>query len=227
MDTAATTWAAAHDACVVRGGHLPRAAELAELIQQGLPNGSNAKLWTSDQAGFDGNSEFYAIVLNWTGTAQRFSFQNGSTEGALGKHGSAAYRCIYYPIDKTYVAPTTCTGGCFMVTANGTPAPTMWLDSTDRAAANVSDAMLDCSSSGAHLASERDLTEAIRAGLPNGSGGNNTFIYTSDFAQGPMSTIVKWSGTDTAFTDQYSTYMSWSVPTTARPYRCMWTNEQR
>lgn len=225
-DTAATTWAAAHDACVVRGGHLPRAAELAELIQQGLPNGSNVALWTSDQTGYEPTTLFfYAEVLNWSALDPRFSFQYAGTQPSatwLAKQSSAAFRCIYYPIDTAYVAPTTCTGGCFPTSVgNGT----MWFDSTDRAAATVSVAIADCASSGGHLASERDLTEAIRAGLPNGT--SPTYVLTSDFASVAEATIVHWTAVQTAYTDQYSASMTWAAPTTARGYRCMWTNEQR
>ncbi|MEO8841168.1 MAG: hypothetical protein ABI591_03270 [Kofleriaceae bacterium] len=226
MDSAAATWTAAHDACVVRGGHLPRAAELAELIQQGLPNGSNVALWTADQTGYEPTAMlFYAEVLNWAALDPRFSFQYAGTQPSatwLAKQSTAAFRCIYYPIDAAYVAPATCTGGCFMTSVgNGT----MWFDSTDRAAASESVAIADCASSGGHLASERDLTEAIRAGLPNGT--SPAFVLTSDFAGVVEATVVRWPGVQTAYTDQYSANMSWAAPTTARGYRCMWTNEQR
>src|SRR5262249_47866314 len=73
-DTAMQAWATAHDTCFLRGGHLARAAELAELIEQGLPNGSATNIWTSDEAGYNG-TQFLAEVLNWTALDQRFSFQ--------------------------------------------------------------------------------------------------------------------------------------------------------
>ena len=232
MDSATATWTNAHDACFLRGGHLPRATELAELIEQGLPNGSAVNVWTSDQDGYN-TADFLAEVLSWTALEQRFSYQYTGTATWAYKTDSHVFRCIYYPLDPAYVAPTTCTGGCFMVNGGGNPAVTMWFDSTDRAAKTVADASADCAASAGHLASERDYTEAIRSGLPNGSA---TYLLTSDFAFGnpaaTNATVVKWTGTQAAFTDLWSATaaaaaMTWSDPDTVRPYRCMWTNELR
>ena len=225
-DSVAATWATAHDTCVVRGGHLPRAGELAELIAQGLPNGSGADLWTSDEVGYNGASDsFYAETLYWTGTDLRFSFNFMATANGVPKQTVVAYRCIYFPLDLAYPAPTSCNGGCYQVAINGTPAPLMWFDSTERASASYAAAIATCSAVGAHLASERDLTEAARSGLPNGSG---TFVLTSDLSNfgGPSAMVVRWSGTDAMFSDQYPMYVG-SGQLQARPFRCMWTNEQR
>jgi hypothetical protein len=226
-DTAAAIWAAAHDACTSRGGHLPRATEHAELILQGLPNGSNAALWSADQTGYNG-TQFLAAVNNWVSLDQRYSYvYTGGADGTASwayKTDSRPFRCIYYPVDSTYVAPTACAGGCFSLMLTGNPAATMWFDSVDRGSMKVADAFADCASVGGHLPSERDFTEAIRAGLPNGSGG---YLYTSDFSQLNF-TVVIWTGLgSSAFVDQYSGNMTWSDPTPARPYRCMWTNELR
>ena len=227
-DSAAATWTAAHDACTARGGHLPRATELAELIGQGLPNGSNMNLWSADQVGFNG-TQFLAAVNNWTALDQRYSYANGGSDQTATwayKNSSLPFRCIYYPLDPTYAAPAACAGGCFTLALPGNPASTMWFDSTDRPSATLADAFTDCASAGGHVPSERDLTEAIRAGLPNGTGPSN-YLYTSDFAQ-QKTTIVRWTGAgSSAFTDQYSTYMNWGDQATLRPHRCMWTNELR
>ena len=57
--------------------------------------------------------------------------------------------------------------------------------------------------------------------------GPSNYLYTSDFAQ-QKTTIVRWTGAgSSAFTDQYSTYMTWGDQATLRPHRCMWTNELR
>jgi hypothetical protein len=103
----------------------------------------------------------------------------------------------------------------------------MWLDSMDRPAAALGAAFDDCRMGGGHLASERDLTEAIRQGLPNGTAAMATpWLWTSDFAQNNL-TIVRWTDVDMMFNDEYSTYMTWSGPATTFRYRCMWTNELR
>jgi hypothetical protein len=227
-DSAALVWAAAHDACTSRGGHLPRATELAELIMQGLPNGSGQSLWSADQVG--SNSTQYLVAANsWTALDQRYSYAFGGADQTATwayKTTSQLFRCIYYPLDPAYVAPTGCAGDCFTVTLPGDPAPRMWFDSVDRPATTLADAVADCAAAGGHLPSERDLTEAIRAGLPNGIG-TTTYLYTSDFAQ-LKTTVVRWTGTGSAaYTDQNPAYMTWSDQVTLRPHRCMWTNEQR
>jgi len=235
IDNTPASWADAHDTCVVRGGHLPRTHELAELIQQGLPSGSDMPIWTSDEVGYN-QTQFLSSQIHWAALDQRFSFYYGGADDTITwqykTNATSAYRCVYYPIDATYAAPTNCTGGCFMTSGGGSPAITMWLDTTNRTMKNVSDATADCTASGGHLASERDLTEAIRAGLPNDA--TNTYILTSDFGFGgspqPVSLlaeIVRWTNVDTSFDDEYPAYMTWSDPATARPYRCMWTNELR
>jgi hypothetical protein len=112
----------------------------------------------------------------------------------------------------------------------------MWFDTFDRAPAlDVTAAIDACRKLGGHLPSERDLIEAIRAGLPNGS---NTFLQTSDpeIGQVPMVSgillgVVKWTGTMPTYDDVWTTTAdsraTWGWPTDVRPYRCMWTNELR
>jgi hypothetical protein len=227
-DRTSAVWAAAHDACFAAGGHLPRSGELAELIQQGLPNGSGVNMWTADEVGFNG-TQFLASVNSWTGLDVRY---NDAYTGGAGqtltwdyKTTSHAYRCIWYPLDIDYTTPTNCSGGCYEVDLPGTFVAKMWFDAMDRTASLPADAIADCSASGGQLASERDLTEAIRAGLPNGSG-SSTPLWTSDIAQGNL-TVVWWTNVDMAFTDEYSAYMTWVGPGNQYRYRCMWTNELR
>src|SRR5262249_50238282 len=63
-DRAAAYWAAAQDTCFMAGGHVPRATELAELISQGLPGGTNTWLWTADEVGFEPtNGQFLNAVM--------------------------------------------------------------------------------------------------------------------------------------------------------------------
>jgi hypothetical protein len=244
MDTAAAGWIAAHDACFKRGGHLPRSSEYAELIMQGMPNGTNANLWSADQDGYYTDNmtvaNFLAEVNNWSGldTRYNFAYTNAADQTATWafKTGAFAFRCIYYPIDPAYAAPTSpanCFAGCFEVDLPGMTAAKMWFDSQDRTEASLGAAYDDCQKHGGVLASERDLSEAIRAGLPNGSAAMATpWLWTSDFAIGGgttvNTTVVRWTNSDTAFSDQYATYMTWaSLAPTAYRYRCLWTNELR
>jgi hypothetical protein len=231
-DHPASVWAAAHDTCWLRGGHLARSTELAELIGQGLPGGTGQYLWTSDEMGYNG-TQFLAAVLRWSGLDRRFPFEytagsaDQTTTWAYKTDPAHAFRCIYYPIDPMFQPPATCNGGCNVRSA-GSPAVTIFFDTTDRPAAAVGAAMADCGATGGYLASERDLTEAIRDGLPNGSG---AYLNTWDLGLGTnptnLVTLVLWSGVNKAFDDQYPTFMTWSDPAAMRPYRCMWTNELR
>jgi hypothetical protein len=229
---AAVAWADAHDTCFSRGGHLPSSGELGELISQGLPGGTGTWLWTSDQMGWN-SAGFLVGLKRWTGTDVRHLY-GYSTDLTWGyRHQTNKFRCIYYPVDKPYTGPagSACAGGCFEVALPGTGGAKMWFDSFDRAPpAKVTAAIDACRKAGGRLPSERDLTEAIRQGLPNGSSGS---ILTSDAEIGDGSNsgllvgVVKWSGTNKAFTDQYPTFSTWGWPYNALPYRCMWTNEVR
>src|SRR5262249_7886956 len=140
-DRAAAYWAAAQDTCFMAGGHVPRATELAELISQGLPGGTNTWLWTAGEVGVEPtNGQFLNAVMKWTNLDRRFSYANDGTAASTAswnwKYMMWAYRCVYFPIDLSYPTPT-CFAGCFTVTQPGTPAPTMWLDSQDRAGATL------------------------------------------------------------------------------------------
>ena len=229
-DSAVLSWPAAHDACFSRGGHLPRATELAELIGQGLPNGTNTYLYTSDVNGHNG-TQFLSEVEKWVGLDKRFSYEytGAATQTATWDYKTTpqAYRCIYYPIDPTYVAPTSCNGNCFAL-APGTGPARMTFDGTDRPAQLPGDAADTCRKAGGHLPSERDYTEAIRGGLPNGTGAQ---LLTSDQGIGNVAvgnvTVVYWSSVDTTFDDQYPAHSTWVNPATSAPFRCMWTNELR
>jgi hypothetical protein len=228
------TWELAHDGCWNRGGHLPRSAELAELIQQGLPNGSGLWLWSSDQLGAYSGSDFRGLIMSWTGTMPGFGYLNPTFVGSGSKAGAQRpFRCIYYPLDSQYAGPTAaaCQGGCTRLALPGTTPAVMWMDTQDRSTAKLESAMSSCAALGGQLASARDYTEAIRHGLPNGSG---VHLLTSDMAYDheattPISRVIvlRWSGTNRDFNDQYPAYTTWSDLKTARPYRCMWTNELR
>ncbi|WP_255636740.1 MXAN_6577-like cysteine-rich protein [Hyalangium versicolor] len=234
-------WEVAHDTCWNRGGHLPRSTELAALIQEGLPNGDNSWLWTSDQAGYNG-TQFLAMTLRWSGSNKLFGYYNSDYVSTVYKTGTPPdrpFRCIYYPLDAQYAGPAeqSCQGGCMRFQLSGATPAVVWMDMKDRSLATLEGAMSSCSALGGRLASSRDHTEAIRHSLPNGSG---QYLLTSDLTYDDRSTtqtpvpyvsILKWTAVNTGFNDQYSAYSTWGVIPTAtastRPYRCMWTNELR
>ena len=228
-DRAKAKFADAVSACWNLGGHLPTGDDLHRAIRGGLPNGSAAWQWTSDQGGVTAAS---VAGVKWTGVDPEFHASSTAYQGWLAKNASAGYnyRCVYYPIDGEYTGPTSCNGGCFSSTKSGA---TQWMDSQERALTTYNLAVRACNDLGGHLPTERDLTELIRAGLPNGS---NAWTFTSD-QEGYNSTsflvgLVRWSGVgSTAFTDLYSTYSSWGYKSAStsykRVYRCVWSNELR
>jgi hypothetical protein len=225
-DTAPAAWPDAHDTCTARGGHLPRSSELAELIVDGLPNGTNVAQWTSDQVGYNGE-QFLTTTMTWTATDPRYPYDYADTSTMTWdyKTGSQAFRCIYYPLDVDYAAPTTCNGGCYEVALPGAIAARMWFDSTERPPALLETAIAACRAEAGELASERDLTEAVRAGLPNGT--SPAWTLTSELAMSNVH-VVRWTGAEPdVFTDQYSTYMTWAGLDEPYAFRCMWTNELR
>jgi hypothetical protein len=230
------TWELAHDTCWDRGGHLARSSELGELIQQGLPDGTGTWLWTADRLGFDGTN-FRAALVKWLGVAPAFGYSNPNFVTSGGKASvQRPFRCVYYPLDTQYTGPASgaCNGGCIRFQLPGRVPALMWMDNWDRSSALLASAMGNCAAVGGRLASARDYTEAIRHGLPNGSG---VHVLTSDLCRDDRSsgnysprervTILKWSATNPSFNDQYPSYSTWSNLTTARPYRCVWTNELR
>lgn len=229
------------DHCFQAGGHLPTVAELNELVVQGAPDGSGAFLWTSDHTGSNGTNHTNAIV-KWTGVQTDHQYGGASMDWSY-KTASRPYRCVYYPVDTSYSGPqaSACAGGCSTIAMPGGSGATSWFDMTDRPAVNITAAVDTCRKLRGHLASERDLTEAIRAGLPNGSG---TYIHTSDTSLGNCGVtwgvcdvasvfvaVVKWTDTQPTFDDLWandsSSRMDWSKSTTERPFRCTWTNELR
>jgi hypothetical protein len=211
------------------------------MIMAGIPNGTNNGQWTSDGAGYVGNGNgFLNTWLNYTNAASFNWYNSGGNVGWNYKNsavgGLGYHRCIYYPVDTTYTGPANsdCEGGtCFKLTLGNRTH--MWFDSFDRTKANYITAFKTCNAKGGHLAHERDLTEAIRSGLPNGS---NQSLITTDMESGahgqasyPEVGCANWNGTDLNFDDLYSARSTWCgyIYNTANqwPYRCVWTDELR
>lgn len=230
-DLAAATYLAANDQCWALGGHLPTASELGELVAEGLPNGSGTFLWTSDETGHDGTS-FTVAAKSWKGVEPGNIYDNPSNLTWVYKHtGTLPYRCIFYPVDTAYTGPpaASCAGGCTTISLPGASGAKEWIDSFDRAPpATVTVALDTCRKAGGHLASQRDLLDGVRHSLPNGA---TAPILTSDPQIGTASTMLvgvgTWKNIDTKYDDLYPAYTTWADPATARPYRCVFTNELR
>jgi Stigma-specific protein, Stig1 len=230
-DLAAATFIDANDQCWALGGHVPSSTELGELVAQGLPNGSGANLWSSDETGYD-TVNFTVASVSWKGSEPSHLYAHGTDLTWVYKHtGTLPFRCIFYPVDTAYAGPVaaSCAGGCTAFALPGASGAKIWLDSFDRAPPATTTAALDtCRKAGGHLASQRDLMEAVRHSLPNGSTAN---LATSDLQLGASTALLvgvgNWKDVDTKYDDLYPTYTTWSGPATAIPFRCSFTNELR
>jgi hypothetical protein len=248
-DQAPVQYEFATDDCTSRGGHLPSGHEIGEGIYAGLPNGTGAWNLGSDNCGYyPPNHDFLTSAAAWKDAATFNFYSTGATQinwewKNLNVAGPYPHRCIYYPIDPGYAGPlaSSCQGGtaCFKVTLAARTH--MWFDANDRPGATNVAAVAACQALGAHVASERDLTEAIRAGLPNGQ---NTYLWTTDMLSAnsqwsfsyPINSCVRWTGVNKSFQDEYY----YSTPAyemndcnyiynqgITQPYRCMWSDELR
>ncbi|MFN7134012.1 MAG: hypothetical protein ACK4N5_18185, partial [Myxococcales bacterium] len=228
-DNPALNWAAAHDACWAKGGHLARTAELGEVIQQGLGNGTNNWLWTHDQHGWNG-TQMLTGLARWSGTQPNWGhYYSDFVTWAYKTDGGYAYRCVYYPIDRSYQGPATsdCNGGCTKFTMPGATPATYWVDTFERVPANLGSAVNICMSRGGHVMTNREYLELVRKGLPNGTG---QWVHGLDYGYGTSghyTMIIRWTGTDVNYNDQYSTYMTHTGMSATHPYRCYWSNELR
>jgi hypothetical protein len=240
-DATPATMIDALDHCFKAGGHLPTMGELNELVLQGAPGGSDTFLWSADHTGSNGTNHTVATA-KWKGI-QTDHLYGGADMSWSYRTDSRPYRCVYFPIDAAYSGPldSACEGGCTTITMPGNLGGKSWFDTHDRTAATALVAIETCRKQGGHLASPRDMTEAIRAGLPNGS---NTYLLTGDLSIGQCGVtygvcptfnlfvaLVKWTATMPTFDDLWvnsaASRADWGYSTDPRPYRCMWTNEFR
>ena len=212
--------------CLSNGGHLASERDLTELVRSGLPNGTNNLMWTSDASGAANQQ-----VIRWSSIMPEFTDYYAADATWAARSETHVYRCAYYPVDTDYTGPTggKCVSGsdCYTLQKGGTTPIKVWTDNFDRSPVNWITAVKSCYLEGGHLASTRDYTEFVRSGLGNGSG---NWLWTSDSVEsGNNALLVKWSGTDTAFTGVSGTYATNSsrATGTTRPYRCAWTNELR
>jgi len=80
--------------CERSGGTLPTINELAELLHAGLPNGTNAWLWTSSPLYVSGNYRY--ALGRWTGDGPRAWYATSGAASSDGEHGEQAYRCVWH-----------------------------------------------------------------------------------------------------------------------------------
>lgn len=225
-DEASSSFVAAIDTCRAKGGHLPYQRDYAELVSGGLPGGTDTWLWTADNMHGD-NTPGYVGVIKWAGVDIAFNDEHSHNTTWSITTTNRGFRCVYYPVDEDYIGPaeSDCQGGCYeySVTVDGVTTA-MWTDTFDRSpSVGYGDAVRDCYAKGGHLPTHRDMAEIIRGSAPNGS---NQWLWTSDATRYDLTKLVRWNGIDPAWANTNDVLSEDSSRnSTARPYRCVWSNE--
>jgi len=83
--------------CAFYGGRLPKAGELARLVHDSGPNGSNSWLWLSDSLYWHTGNRGIAIA-RWTGTGDatwQYRGTGASTGGRSDHNSNRNFRCIF------------------------------------------------------------------------------------------------------------------------------------
>ena len=212
------------DGCFVAGGHMAHSRDIMELARAGMGNGPGADyIWLADRSRFD-----LTQITRWTGIDSSYTgyfseYTNWSNVDATAMH---QHRCAYYPIDSAYSHPLNaqCSADvACTVLDNG--ASKLAIDTLDRPALIYIEAIQACLNEGGRLATSLQLTEAIRAGLANGS---DNFLFTADSGYNNTSTFattLKWTGTETDFSPIYQDSATLAQKSVPFSFRCAWTNE--
>jgi hypothetical protein len=227
-DQSLVTYLDAIDLCRGAGGHVIDNLEALSLVVGGLPNGSGLGMWTAE------HGDLAMLTMYWNDQEPYIWPPNafvGTGETGFGQDWfsltSHPYRCIFYATQE-WVEPTDCKGNCFVVHQGNSYQA---LDREDRTPVTYFQAADHCRAFGARLPSTRDLEEAIRLGLPNGTGVGiwSTSSHVSDNS-GPPKLVVRWTGSNqfwsppNDFASGLVGYNS-AFPGETKPYRCVWTNE--
>ncbi|GMV44527.1 MAG: hypothetical protein AMXMBFR64_62430 [Myxococcales bacterium] len=202
------SYVAAYDECNFYHSHLATTQDFAENVTfgTGLPNGTNNWIWTSDASRYD-----IVDVIRWTGSQTTYDASSSTFVSYAGKTGGPyKFRCIgvgydagTHPnaINNEHVVPTTYIKG----------------EKFDKGLTLYGAAASECFNNGGHLSSERDMTELIRANLPNGTG---NWLWTSDASGYPNQQVVKWAGIYPDYTNYYSADATWVDRGGSYSYRC-------
>lgn len=196
-----------------------------ELVRNGMTSGTGTDyIWLSDRSSYQATQ-----IAKWTGSDAAYtSFYNEYVSwNTVNLSIEYQHRCVFYPIDSGFAYPNNTQ--CALDVAcqqysNG--ASKIAVDSFDRTASTYLDATSTCLSEGGRLPTTLQLTEAIRAGLPNGSG---TGLWTTDSSDAnSKATILMWNGTEPTFSPIYSSSATWTNKgAITLSYRCVWSNEMK
>ncbi|MCP4131135.1 MAG: hypothetical protein GY754_09160 [bacterium] len=222
------------DNCLTLGGHMPTFNDLMEMIQDGLPGGSENYIWTSDNGRGSstsrqvGTARWSGIDTNYTGLYSTYGGWSNKADATL-----RPYRPVFYPVNDDYNGPdeSVFKYDPFLYTMTNPNGKTVkiWADDHNRDAAPYHVAVKTCYDLGGHLPTFRDMVELIRNGLPNGTAPNR--VWTSDSVRYDLAKTLAWGtgspdGTEPDFTEDADVHNTRDT-STELCYRCIWTNEMR
>ncbi len=209
----AAIYADALTTCEGLGGRLPTASEIYAVRASGNPHdpigdiNSTSYLWTTTQTGSAGNR------------AQVRVSDGASTQA--GEGASTFFRCIWPATRGDVLAGANCYGPpgdeCFT-------SGTLSADKYDRVALDVAGAINECATLGGYLPDHRQAMKLIHDAWGNGSDAwlwlaNAIYWYSSNYGY----SVFRWAGDGPPDWEYiYSTWGSYSVPTSFRPFRCVY-----
>ncbi len=231
-DRGASNYKTAFAACRSLGGDLPTVSEWTEAIHQGLANGSNNWLWTSDPLYWYRGGYGYAII-RWAGKGTEYWHYQYSSYGTNSyATNSRPYRCIWRMKRPAW---PTCKKGEIIVKSGGKLTckaggqgssggkallqkmdswGNAW-DGLERGQQTYDNAVKVCQSFGGRLPTATELY-SVRAGNPHiaiGSTSNNNYLWTQtpSYQHNYHVALRLSNGAATSYPNSSS-----------RPYRCIW-----
>ncbi len=223
-DRMALDWVAASAECSVHGAGLPLVGEWTEMLQSGLPGGTNAYNWTGNLVYWHSGGTGSTLV-KWTGVAPTYWMPNYSDTYSLDWHVNPhAFRCMGLAQPDAFQKPPQqgCSGDCFKM-FQGRRSPVV-ADGADRDKASVIQASEICRQLGAHLPNSTEFFDLLHAGWTAGSA---AWMWTSstlywDFG-GYGFNIMKWKDAGSLFASaSWANSYYASAPAGPQAYRCIW-----
>jgi len=223
-DRMALDWVAASAECAFHGAGLPLLGEWSELLQAGLPGGTNAYNWTGNLVYWHSGGTGSTLV-KWTGNPPTYWMPFYPDTYSLDWHTNPhAFRCIGLAHPDSFQKPPQqeCSGTCFNVFERRR-SPVV-ADGADRDKAGVIQAAEICRQLGGHLPTSTEFFDLLHAGWTAGS---NAWLWTIsplywDFG-GYGFNIIKWKDAGSPFTAAgWATSYYASAPAGPQAYRCIW-----
>jgi len=187
----AMNWTDADALCKSLGARLPTGTELYRVSQ------NQTKLFGPMATG-----DWQWTVVRYSSTGHSIGRLNDGEVEYTGDTSAINFRCVWSNNTKDYYTGNHCYGPpgneCFGLATQGN---LYVMDSYDRPPMRYSAAFAECAFYYSHMPDAGRLTQAIRAGLPNGT---NSHLWTSDQVEWQSGNIryhmiARWSGVNMNF----------------------------